>query len=110
MKAMTNHDHLDFVWKYGILEGSEPQDPLEVILPLAEDMLGAIPVPQEWAYPQKALEHGFKYQVGGYSQVEIQGKLWGYQTFTNDDQSEYGVAYSPEGEYDKTEWALLERG
>jgi hypothetical protein len=109
MLAMTNHDHLDFVWKYGILEEEVPIDPLEVILPLAEEKLKAIPVPDDWAYPSKGREHGFEYQVGGYDQVEIQGKVWGYQTFTNNDQSEYGVAYSPEEEYDKTEWAIVPR-
>ena len=109
MKAMTNHDHIDFVWKFGVLEGTEPEDPLEVILPLAEEKLGAMPVPGDWAYPSKAREQGFGYQVGGYAQVEIDGVLWAYQTFTNDDQSAYGVAYSPEGKYDKTEWAIIER-
>lgn len=109
MRALTNHDHLDFVWKYGSFEEEPPTDPLEVILPLAEDLLKAIPVPEVWAFPKKAAEHGFRYQVGGYDQVEIKEKLWGYQTFTNDDQSEYGVAYAPEGEWDKTAWALIER-
>lgn len=109
MKAMTNHDHLDFTWRYGDSEDGLPTDPLKVIMPLAEMKLGAIPVPADWAYPKVASEHGFEYQVGGYGQVEILGKMWGFQTFTNDDQSEYGVAYSPEGEYDKTEWAIIPR-
>lgn len=109
MKAMTNHDHLDFVWAFGKLEGTEPVDPLTVILPLAEEMLKAIPCPSDWAYPSVAISHGFNWQVGGYSQVSINGVLFGYQTFTNLDQSTYGVAYSPEGEYDKTEWALIPR-
>lgn len=109
MKAMTNHDHLDFVWSYGVLEGATPTEPLDVILPLAEGLLKAIPVPADWAYPKKAAENGCRYQVGGYDQVEIDNRLWGYQTFTNDDQSRYGVAYSPEGEYDKTAWAWIER-
>jgi hypothetical protein len=110
MLAMTNHDHLDFSWTFGVLEGTEPQDPEEVITGLAEELLQAIPCPDDWAYPARAIEEGFRYQVGGYSQVEIDGALWGYQTFTNDDQSEYGVAFSPEGEYDKTQWAIVERG
>jgi len=109
MLAMTNHDHLDFVWKFGVLEGSGPVDPLEVILPLAEEKLQAIPVPNDWAYPAKAIENGHPIQVGGYAQVEIGGVLWGYQTFTNEAQDSYGVAYSPEGQYDKTEFAVIER-
>lgn len=109
MKALTNHDHLDFVWKFGKLEGTEPQDPKEVITALAEELLQAIPVSEDWAYPAKAISEGFRYQVGGYAQVVIDGVAWGYQTFTNDDQSAYGVAYSPEGQYDKTKWAIVKR-
>ena len=109
MKGNTNHNHLDFVWKFGVLEGSEPQDPEEVILGLAEEMLQAIPVDESWAYPARAISEGFRYQVGGYAQVEVDGVMWGYQTFTNDDQSAYGVAYSPEDDYDQTVWAIIKR-
>jgi len=109
MLAGTVHCHLELTYRWGKTKEPTPTDPLEVILPLAERLLAAIPVPADWAYPSKAAEHGFKYQVGGYSQVVIDNKLWGFQTFTNNDQSRYGVAYSPEGEYDKTKWALIER-
>jgi len=109
MKAMTNHDHLDFVWKFGLLEGAQPTDPLEVILPMAEESLGAIPVDPTWAYPAKAIENGHEYQVGEHKQVIINGKPWGYQTFCNSTQDSYGIAYSPKGEYDKTKWALITR-
>lgn len=108
MLAGTEHCHLDLTYRWGTIE--EPTtDPLDVILLLAEDKLGAIPVPADWAFPSKAAEYGCKYQVGGYDQVDVGGKLWAYQTFTNDDQSRYGVAYAPEGQWDKTDWAWIPR-
>jgi hypothetical protein len=86
-----------------------PTDPLEVIMPLAKEFIAGLPCPNDWAYPAMAIGKGFGWQVGGFSHVSIDGKLWGYQTFTNADQSAYGVAYSPEGEYDKTAWAVIPR-
>lgn len=109
MLGGTNHDHLDFVWKYGMLEGTTPPDPLGVIMPLAEGKLGAMPVPADWAFPKAASEQGFEYQVGGYDQVIVGTETWAFQTFTNDDQSEYGVAYSKEGDWSNVQWAIIER-
>ena len=90
-------------------ESPEPEDPLDIIMPLAKKLIKDMPLPNDFAYPAMAISKGFGWQVGGYSQIEIQGKKWGYQTFTNADQSKYGVAYSPEGEYDKTKWAEVPR-
>jgi len=105
----TNHDHLDFCWKFGVLEGTEPQDPEKVILALAEEKLQAMPCPQDWAYPAAARKAGYPIQVGGYGQVVIGGKVWGYQTFTNAEQSEHVVAYSPEGDYSKVPVVVVPR-
>jgi hypothetical protein len=106
MIAGTVHCTVNPTFRY--IEES-PDDPLKVILPLAEDMLGAIPVPSDWAFPSMASSHGANYQVGGYQQVDIKGELWAFQTFTNDDQSRYGVAYAPEGKWHLTDWAWIPR-
>lgn len=111
MLAMTNHDHLDFVWSYGILEGTQPVDPLSVILPLAEAKLEAIPVPEDWAYPSKANEYfeGRAIQVGGYGEAVISGVTYGYQTFTRPEQDKYIVAYSKHGDWQNTKIAEVVR-
>lgn len=87
-----------------------PVDPLDVIMPLAKALIKDMPLPNNFAYPSMAISKGFGWQVGGYDHVSIGNQLWGYQVFTNAAQSQYGVAYSPEGEYNKTAWALIPRG
>jgi len=83
----------------------EPQDPLDVIMSLAEKALGAIPVPADWAYPEKANEYfqGKAIQVGGYGEVTIDEVIWGYQTFTRPEQDKYIVVYSKHGDWENTQ-------
>lgn len=109
MKAMTNHDHLDFQWSFGKLEGTEPQDPEEVILSLAEELLQAIPVNESWAYPAKAISQGFPIQVGGYGQTMINGIEYGYQTFTRSKQDRYIVVYSKQDDWQNIQVAEIVR-
>jgi len=87
----------------------EPEDPLDVIIPLAKELIKDMPLPNDFAYPSMAISKGYGWQVGGYDHVVIENRLWGYQVFTNADQSKYGVAYSPENQYDKTAWAIVPR-
>ncbi len=109
MLAGTNHDHLDLSFRMGVLEEPTPVDPLEVIMPLAEEKLEAIPVPNDWALPAKAIEAGFPIQVGGYGSVEINGETWVYQTFTRAAQDKYIVTYTKEGDWGNVQWAEVIR-
>jgi hypothetical protein len=99
MLAGTEHCHLDLIYQYGAMGEELPIDPSSIIMPLAEDLLEAIPVPETWALPAAAKKAGYSIQVGGYGRIAIDGVTWLYQTFTRAKQDKYVVAFCKEGDW-----------
>jgi len=116
MLAGTEHCHLDLEYKWGKTQQSEPVDPMTIIMPMAEKMLGAMPANIEWALPAAADRDGFSKQVGGHWDEVIDGVTWNCQTFSRptpdnypEEETEYRVYACLKGEWDKIIFADVVR-